>query len=147
MPRFNQNDRHKYDDIIDFPRHVSRTRPHMPSADRAAQFMPFAALTGHGAAVEETARLTSERIEPDESFKALLDQKLRIIREHLSEHPEVSITYFIPDLKKEGGSYAVAEGRVIRINEYDKTIALSDGTKLPIDEIIEIESHDIIKDI
>ncbi len=139
MLEFNHNDRHKYDDIIDLPRHVSERHPHMPIADRAAQFSPFAALTGHGEAIKETARLTNERIELDENCKALLDQKLRIIRGQLSKRPEVSITYFMPDIKKEGGSYVTAEGCAIRINEYENTIALSDGTKIPIDEIIEIE--------
>lgn len=111
----------------------------MPLGDRAAQFAPFAALTGHSAAVEETARLTRERIELDENCKALLDQKLRGIRDHLSQRPEISVTYFIPDQKKEGGSYETVKGCVTGINEYEKTITLSDGTKIPMKEIIEIE--------
>lgn len=139
MLKFNHNDRHKYDDIIDLPRHVSKTHSPMPAADRAAQFAPFAALTGHGAAVEETARLTSERIELDESCKALLDQKLKDIRDHISGSPRVSVTYFVPDMKKEGGSYVTVEGCVTRINEYERTMIFSDGLKIPVQDIIEIE--------
>ena len=93
-----------YDDIIDLPHHVSETHPPMSRADRAAQFSPFAALTGYDAAVRETARMTERRIELDEGVKAELNARLNCILEHLSEHPQVSITYFMPDEKKSGGA-------------------------------------------
>ncbi len=129
---------HKYDDMISLTHHVSKTHPHMPMQDRAAQFAPFAALTGHYEAVKETARLTQERIEPDENCKAVLDGKLQNIYEHLDMEPVVSITYFVPDLKKSGGSYETITGGVKRINEYERAIILTDGTNIPIGEIIDI---------
>ena len=90
----------KYDDIIDLPHHVSETHPPMSRADRAAQFSPFAALTGYDAAVRETARVTERRIELDEGVKAELNARLNCILEHLSEHPQVSLTYFVQDERK-----------------------------------------------
>ena len=143
MIQFNQSDRHRYDDIIDLPHHVSRTHPGMPAKDRAAQFAPFAALTGHGEAVKETSRLTERRIELDESAKAALDEKLRVIRSRLDIHPSAAITYFVPDGRKAGGAYEKAAGQVIGIDGYERVLFLEDETKIPIAEIIEIESPDI----
>ena len=100
----------KYDDIIHLPHHVSATRPRMPMLDRAAQFSPFVALTGYEAAVRETARLTDQRVELDESAKAELDRKLRLLLS-LPGQPEASITYFRPDERKEGGAYETVTGR------------------------------------
>ena len=130
----------KYADIIGLPHHTSRTRPRMSVSARAAQFSPFAALTGYGAAVDETARLTDDRIVLDENAKAMLDGKLQIIAEHIGDHPEVTITYFEPDKKKSGGAYVSVTGTVKEIDESERIAVLGDGTKIPIREIYEIES-------
>ena len=130
----------KYADIIDLPHHTSRTRPRMSVSARAAQFSPFAALTGYGAAVDETARLTDDRIVLDENAKAMLDGKLQIIAEHIGDHPEVTITYFEHDKKKSGGAYVSVTGTVKEIDESERIAVLGDGTKIPIREIYEIES-------
>lgn len=129
----------KYDDIIDLPHHVSKTRPQMAVIDRAAQFSPFAALTGHNAAIEETARLTEERVELDEYIKEALNAKLQIIADQLKEYPEIAITYFKPDEKKNGGAYITANGTVKKIDEYERVVIMTDEIKIPIDEIIGIE--------
>lgn len=131
----------KYADIIDLPHHTSRTRPHMSVSARAAQFSPFAALTGYGAAVDETARLTDDRIVLDENAKAMLDGKLQIIAEHIAEHPEVTITYFEPDKKKSGGAYCSVTGRVKEIDEYERIVRLCDGLKIPIEQIYGITTE------
>lgn len=128
-----------YEDIINLPHHVSQRRPQMPLEDRAAQFNPFAALTGHAAAIHETARLTDERIELDEDAKHILDEKLRIIQEHMDECPEVSITYFRPDTKKAGGSYTTATGCFTKINEFERAVFLKPDILIPIDDIYQIE--------
>ncbi len=130
-----------YDDIIDLPRHVSATRPHMSIADRAAQFSPFAALTGHGAAIRETARLTDKRVELDEYMKNALDERLQILTDLIKEQPEITITYFQPDEKKDGGSYVTASGRTKRINPYQRLMVMADGTEIPIDEIVGIDGE------
>lgn len=128
-------DEHQYDDIINMPHHVSMTRSHMSALDRAAQFSPFAALTGHDAAIKETARLTNERIDLDESSKELLDEKLLILREHVEEQPKVSITYFKQDEKKSGGEYQSVTNNIIKLNEYENTILLEDGTIILIKDV------------
>ncbi len=130
-----------YEDIIDLPRHVSKTHPHMPVPDRAAQFMPFAALTGHGEAVNETARITYVRAELDENYKAVLNEKLKNLKRRLDRKPAVSITYFVPDERKQGGAYMAVTGCVERIHEYKRMVVLTDGTSIPIDEIMEIEEE------
>lgn len=130
-----------YDDIIHLPRHVSTKHPHMALIDRAAQFSPFAALTGHNAAIKETARLTDERVELDESFKTVLGNKIQIIAEQLVEKPEIVITYFQPDEKKNGGDYVTATGTVKRIDEYERIVVMTDRTEIPIDTIIGIEGQ------
>lgn len=136
----NQEESYKYRDMLDLPHHVSRTHPPMPVQDRAAQFAPFAALTGHHEAVKETARLTDERIELDEYCKAVIDGKLQKIQEQLSTEPAASVTYFVPDAKKEGGSYETVAGCVKKVDEYQRILILTDGTRIPIDEIIEIDT-------
>ncbi len=128
-----------YDDIFHLPHHVSTTRPHMAAIDRAAQFSPFAALTGYGAAVKETARLTDERVELDDYMKDDLSNRLQIIADRLKEHPEIAITYFQPDAKKNGGAYVTAAGTVKKIDE--RVIVMTDGTAIPIDEIISIDGQ------
>lgn len=128
-----------YDDIIDLPHHISSSRSHMPMPDRAAQFSSFAALTGFDAAVKETARLTDERRELGEDAKADVDNRLSTVRAHLGEQPQVSITYFQPDKRKEGGAYIVATGCVKRFDDYEHVIVMLDGKKIPIDDIVEID--------
>ena len=128
-----------YDDIIDLPHHVSETHPPMSRADRAAQFSPFAALTGYDAAVRETARVTERRIELDEGVKAELNARLNCILEHLSEHPQVSLTYFVPDEKKSGGAYRTVTGTVRKLDGFAKTLTLADGTVVPMEEMVHVE--------
>lgn len=129
----------KYDDIINLPHYVSTTRPQMTVSDRAAQFSPFAALTGYDAAIKETARLTDERVKLDEYMKSVLSDRLQIIADRIKEHPEIVITYFQPDEKKNGGAYVTAISTAKKIDEYERVVVMTDGTAIPIDEIISIE--------
>lgn len=129
-----------YDDIIDLPHPTSTKHPRMSAIDRAAQFSPFAALTGHDAAIRETARLTDRKIELDEDAKIELDRKLQIIAEHLPERPEVRITYFQADERKAGGSYEKIIGSIKKIDEFQRAVVFADGASIDIDDIIEIES-------
>ena len=126
-------------DPINLPHHQSATRPHMSNYDRAAQFSPFAALTGHDEAIKETARLTDRKIEIDEYTKDDLNIKLQIIDDNPGT--EVTITYFQPDEKKSGGAYLTVTGCVKRIDEYEQTVVFMDRTAIPIDQISEIESE------
>ena len=131
----------EYDDIINLPHHVSVTRPHMTVIDRAAQFSPFAALTGYAAAIKETARLTDDRVELDEYIKGALSEKLQLLTERIKEYPEIIITYFQPDVKKNGGSYVTANSTAKKIDEYKRMVVMSDGTAIPIDDIISIDGQ------
>lgn len=131
----------KYDDIIHLPHHVSKKHPPMAIADRAAQFSPFAALTGHASAIAETARLTDTRIELDETAKIALSDRLQIILDRLKEHPQIQVTYFQPDVKKEGGAYITAAGTVKKIDGYERVVVMTDGTAIPINEIIGIDGR------
>ncbi len=128
-----------YDDIINLPHHVSATRPRMAAIDRAAQFSPFAALTGYDAAIKETARLTDERIELDEYRKDSLRDRLQITAARIHEHPEIEITFFQPDAKKDGGTYVTVVNSVKKIDEYQRIVVMSDGTVIPIDQIIDMD--------
>lgn len=128
----------RYDDIIHLPHHVSKTHPPMDNIDRAAQFSPFAALTGHEAAIRETERLTDERKELGEDSKALLDEKLRMILEQIEEHPQVSVCYFRPDERKPGGSYLTVNGKVKKIDVPEGIIIFMDGMAVAIEDIAEI---------
>lgn len=127
-----------YDDIINLPHHVSTKHPPLSIEQRAAQFAPFAALTGYEDAVKETARITEDRIELDDEGKAVIDSKLRDIQNKLQSNPKVTITYFIPDSKKTGGEYVTAIGNVKKIDEYKQCLILNDKRIIPINEIIEI---------
>ena len=113
---------HKYDDIIGLPHHVSATRPRMSMIDRAAQFSPFQALTGYGAAIQETGRLTDRKIELSEDERIVLDMKQQILLDNIRECPDVSITYFIPDERKAGGSYVTVTGNVKKIDDYQRLL-------------------------
>lgn len=138
-------DKNRYDEIIDLPHHVSSTRPRMSIADRAAQFAPFAALVGYDDAVQETARLTDERVELDENSKSVLDAKLRMIMELAGSAPDVRFTYFVPDEKKAGGAYVSVAGRIKKLDTYEQVIVLENGTRIPINQIIELEC-DLFRD-
>ena len=127
-----------YDDIIHLPHHRSKKHAPMPLIDRAAQFSPFAALTGHDAAIKETARLTDRKIELDEYEIAVLDEKLQKIKEQLKVYPAVTLTYFQPDIRKDGGEYVTVTERVKKIDEYAKAMIMEDGTRILIEDIIEI---------
>ena len=134
---------HEYDDIINLPHHQSPTRPHMSNHDRAAQFSPFAALTGYGDAVKETARLTDEKIELDEDAKEALDKKLRFLWENRVGQ-QVSVTYFEADSKKEGGAYLSVTGGIKKLNSYERTIMLEDGTVISLDNIMDIQINQLL---
>ena len=129
-----------YDDIINLPHHVSKTRPQMSMQDRAAQFSPFAALTGYDAAIKETGRLTDEKIELDEDTKAALDMKQAYLTEMVDDQPKISVTYFLPDSRKSGGAYVTVTGNLKRFDEYERLLILTDGRKIPMDKIADIES-------
>lgn len=130
-----------YDDIINLPHHVSATRPRMTLIDRAAQFAPFAALTGYESAVKEAARLTDKRIELDEYEKEALSEKLQLILEQLDECPEITVTYFQPDDKKDGGAYVALTGCVKKIDEFERVVVMTNGTKVSIEKILQIDSE------
>ena len=131
----------KYDEIMGLPHHVSKTRPQMPMSDRAAQFAPFAALTGYDAAIKETGRLTDERIELDVEALSALDMKYQLLMEALDEAPEVTITYFQPDERKAGGKYVSAVGAVKKIDDFERRITMQDGAKIPMDDVLSIEGE------
>ena len=128
----------EYDDIINLLHHVSRKHPQMSIHDRAAQFAPFAALTGHGEAIAETARLTDRKIELDDYEKMKLDEKLLILQEHIMEMPEISVTYFCPDEKKEGGKYVTITKALRKINDMERTLLMEDGMQIRIEDILEV---------
>lgn len=131
----------QYDDIIDLPHHVSATRPRMSMIDRAAQFSPFAALTGYDAAIKETGRLTDQRIELTEDSRAALDKKQLLLLDNLTDRPEVSVTYFVPDERKSGGAYVTVTGRVKKVDAFERLLILTDGTKIPLDEVLDLDSE------
>ena len=129
----------KYKDIINLPHYVSKKHHQMSIYARSAQFAPFAALTGYEDEIKETARLTQNKKEIDDALKNILDDKLQTIQEKIATRPEIAVTYFVPDLKKTGGSYVTITGIVKKIDKYKKVIILEDTTEIPISEIIEID--------
>ena len=130
-----------YEDIINLPHHTSKKYPRMSLKARSAQFAPFAALTGYDEVLIETARLTNERIETDETIKVIIDSKLQIIKEHIMEKPLITFMYFVPDLKKDGGKYVTVTGNVKKIDEYRNVLILENKTEIPISEIIDINEN------
>lgn len=128
---------HKYDDIIHLPRPKSR-RTGMSMYDRAAQFSPFAALTGFETAIEETGRLTERRIELDEGGKQLLDQQMQAVLEALPTRPQVEVTWFRYDERKAGGSYVTATGRAKKVDSYTQRLLFTDGRSIPLAEIFSL---------
>lgn len=132
-------DGQRYEDILYLPHHQSTDRPHMSLHDRAAQFSPFAALTGHKDAIEETARLTEEEITLDETKREQINEALYEISQHLSEHRRAAITYFKPDVRKSGGSYLTDIGTIKKIDETEQMIVMDSGIRIPMQQIVEIE--------
>lgn len=132
------NKKNGYEDILYLPHPTSQKHPRMSMADRAAQFSPFAALTGYDAVVRETARLTDQRIELDEYEKAALDRQFQKIVKHREENQEITVTFFRPDEKKAGGAYVSVNSAIRKFDEYGKMLIMQDGSKIPIDDIIEL---------
>ena len=129
----------RYDDIINLPHHVSKTRPQMPMSDRAAQFAPFAALTGYDFAIKETGRLTGERAELDEEALNDLNMRYQLLVDALDEEPEVEITYFKPDERKSGGEYVTVTGTVKKVDDFERLITMQNGTKIPMDDVLAVD--------
>ena len=134
-------DNHRYDDIINLPNPTSKKHPRMSLSDRAAQFSPFAALTGHEAAIKETARQTDEKLMLSDEVIAELNEKLNLISETIGMQQLVRITYFVPDNKKAGGAYISYSGYVKKIDEYEHTVVMEDKTVIPIEQISDIEGE------
>ena len=124
--------KNNYDDIINLPAHISSRHPHMSMIERAAQFSPFAALTGYGDVIKETQRLTDRKPELSAEEKDVLDAKLRMACELPGERPKIVITYFVPDEKKSGGAYHTASGRIKKIDTYEHKIILDNGTQIDV---------------
>lgn len=131
----------KYDDILHLPHHVSRKHRQMAMIDRAAQFSPFAALTGYDAAIRETGRRTDTFVELEEDDKAVLDARLQVLQCHLSQRPVITITFFCPDAIKEGGSYECITGVVRRIDAHRRLLIMTDGAELSLDRIRGMEGE------
>lgn len=129
----------EYDDIIHLPHHVSPVRPHMPAADRAAQFAPFAALTGYGDVIMETARRTEAAPELTEEEKEALDYKMQSFLNMPGGPPELTLTCFVPDEKKPGGSYRCVSGKIRRVEDVRGEILLTDGTRIRKDLVVDID--------
>ena len=125
-----------YTDILNLPHPTSKKHPRMTRTARAAQFAPFAALTGYNEAIKETSRLTDEQLDLDDTEKDQLNEKLQLLRQNLPRQLPITITFFIPDTKKAGGSYQTITGPVKKIQEYERRLIMTDGTIIPIDAII-----------
>ncbi len=138
---FIEKETHKYDDIINLPHHVSAKHPQMELLDRAAQFSPFAALTGHEDSIRETARRTEEFLELEEDKKEQLDEKIHVLQENLWKKPEIIVTYFVPDEKKDGGAYVTHRGRIRKIDTYRHRLLFEDGTDVGMQYIFEIDGE------
>lgn len=128
-----------YDDIINLPHPTSEVHPRMSRYDRAAQFSPFAALTGYDEAVKETERLTDRKIKLSEYQADILSERIHILIDCLDEEPEVSITYFVADKKKSGGSYVTVNGIVKKVDLYERLLTTMNGQKIPMDDILSIK--------
>ena len=134
----------KYNDIINLPHHVSKKYPQMSLESRSAQFAPFAALVGYEDAIKETGRITFERKDFDEEYQSILDRKLQIVKENIILKPKLKITYFENDTKKDGGSYITVLENIEKFNEYREVIILKNNQEIPIKDIVDIDSTEII---
>ena len=132
----------KYKNLIYEPHHVSVRRPHMRNGDRAAQFAPFAALSGFDNAIDETARLTDRKIELDEGEKEELDRMLASLSDKIKEQPAVTVTYFIPDERKSGGKYVTADKLLKKIDTVHRQMIFTDGTRIDADDVLFLGSSD-----
>jgi hypothetical protein len=131
---------HRYDDIIHLSRPVSKKRSPMSNFDRAAQFSPFAALTGYEETIEETGRLTDSAVELWEDARIELDRRQQFLLENAGRNPEVTVRYFSPDSRKEGGAYLTAKGFLKSVDPIHRILQLQDGTRIPLDNITELNS-------
>lgn len=127
-----------YEDIINLPHYEPKNHPRMSNYNRAAQFAPFAALTGYEEQVKEAARLTDKKVEIDEGLRNLINSKLQIIDRNIKSRPEVTITYFVKDKKKNGGCYITTTDNVKKVDSIEKIIVLSDNTKIAMKDILTI---------
>ena len=132
---------HKYDDIINLPHHVSKVHPRMSIQNRAAQFAPFAALTGYEELIKESSRLTDRKIELSEYERSILDEKLLLIQNNIKIRPEIIITYFIKDKKKNGGKYITITSNVKSVDLINRFIKLVSNQKILIDDIYDLKSE------
>ena len=132
-------DKHRYDDLLDLPHHQSTEREHMSLHDRAAQFSPFAALTGYAGVIRETARLTDRKIELDETMLTALNERYQLLLSVLDAEPEVEITYFVPDERKSGGAYRTVSGVVKKADEFARRLTLTDGTVIPMEDVLMLD--------
>ncbi len=129
----------KYKKIIDMPAPRSEKHPQMSLHDRAAQFAPFAALTGYGDAVDETARLTETGYILSDEENSILNERLKFLREHINERPRITVQHFVPDKRKHGGSFEYYTGNLRRIDEIIRKFYFTDGSELCLDGIYKIE--------
>lgn len=134
------NNTEKYNDIINLPHYKSKTRKQMSMIDRAAQFSPFAALTGHEDAINETGRIVYEKTDLDDNAKSVLNEKLQMISDFIDDTPVITVTYYKPDIRKKGGAYVSYTGNVIKIDINRRVLIFSDMAEIIIDDISEIES-------
>lgn len=128
----------KYGDIINLPHHVSTKRGHMSIHDRAAQFSPFAALTGHSEAINETGRYTDSKFLLDESKKNELDGKIKNILDRINDFPKIKVTYFVKDKYKDGGEYISKEVNVVKVDSYNRVIVTETGERIHFDDVYDI---------
>ena len=133
------NDSHQYDDIIALPHHVSERHPHMPLIDRAAQFSPFAALTGYEAAIVETARPTEEKRELSEEQKQIISSRLYELQNCISSAPCITVVFFQQDKRKSGGAYRTVSGPVKKVNDYLGVLEMADGLSIPFQDILSLD--------
>ena len=136
-----QNETNRYSDLLDLPHPTSPRHPRMPILDRAAQFAPFSALTGYDDAIEETARLTDSMLEMTEDRREQLDRQYQILLVSVERHPQVEVTYFLPDTRKDGGAYRTVRGRLLRIDEVERIMQLENGQRIPLDAVCNLDSE------
>ena len=127
-----------YGDIIDLPRPVSREHPPLSMDQKAAQYSPFAALTGYDTMIDEAGRLTDEKPVLSEDRKSELDAVLSILRERIADEPEASVTWFEPDHSKDGGKSVTMTGHVRMIDQLKRRIVFSDGQEIEIEDILDL---------
>ena len=129
----------KYDDIIDLPHPTSKKHPRMSRQNRAAQFSPFAALTGYDAAIRETARITEDRRELSEDAAVELNYKISLLQQEQAGVKKIKVIYFRQDTTKDGGAYREEDGDFKRINSNEGILELTNGIQIPLEDIFKIE--------